>query len=120
MPWLIKAEFRNDDGKKVERTERIPAQNDVTNEITTAFRNILFQALAEAADDNSDLTVTVAFVGEPSHPRSAHVPAKGTVERMTNDGSIGTGPDRNLSAQPCGCDPAAGWTCEQHRTAVGA
>lgn len=39
----------------------------------------------------------------------------GVIERMTNDGSIGTGPNRNLSAMPCGCDPGAAYTCDQHR-----
>jgi hypothetical protein len=36
----------------------------VTDEITTAFRAILFQALAEAADDESDMVVEVAYLGE--------------------------------------------------------
>lgn len=26
--------------------------------------------------------------------------------------------EKRESAQPCGCDPAAGWTCEAHREAV--
>ena len=64
MPWFIKSEFRTADGQHVERTERVPALGNVTDEITTAFRAILFQALAEAADDESDLTVTVAYVGQ--------------------------------------------------------
>jgi hypothetical protein len=64
--WFIKSEFRDTDGKPVNRTERVPALADVTGEITTAFRTILFQALAEAADDESDVTVTVAYVGERS------------------------------------------------------
>jgi hypothetical protein len=43
----------------------------------------------------------------------------GPIERMTNDGSIGTGRDRN-SALPCGCDPGESYVCAQHReTAVG-
>jgi hypothetical protein len=123
MPWLIKAEFQHADGYHVERSERIPAHADVTDELTRAFRAILFQALAEAADDNSDLTLTVAFVG--SQDRAAHAPGKGVitaavrrqkgrVERATDDGSIGTGKYYE-SAQPCGCDPGEKYTCLQHR-----
>ncbi len=26
--------------------------------------------------------------------------------------------DNHESAQPCGCDKGANWTCEQHRTAI--
>jgi hypothetical protein len=54
-------------GKRQERTERVPATAvNVTDEIATAFRAILFQALAEAADDESDLSVEVAYLGERS------------------------------------------------------
>lgn len=63
MPWMIKREYRDAAGKTIERTERVPAHTDVTDEITAAFRLTLFQVLAEAANDESDLTVTVAYVG---------------------------------------------------------
>jgi len=34
-----------------------------------------------------------------------------------SDGTSSTpGSSASLSAQPCGCDPGAGWTCEQHRS----
>ena len=67
MPWIIKSEFKDrETGKASETTQRVPAQANVTDEITTAFRAILFETLANAADDNSDLTVTVAYIGERS------------------------------------------------------
>lgn len=34
-------------------------------------------------------------------------------ERVDRQGIVYAPAER--SAQPCGCDPAAGWTCEQHR-----
>lgn len=37
-----------------------------------------------------------------------------SIERMTNDGSIGTG-KYHESARSCGCDPGAGWICETHQ-----
>lgn len=64
MAWVIKSEFKDANGKPVTRTERVGALANVTDEITTAFRNILLQTLANAADDESDLTVTVAYIGE--------------------------------------------------------
>jgi hypothetical protein len=44
--------------------------------------------------------------------------AVATLERLrvvvaAADGHVHAAP--RVSGQPCGCDPAAGWTCEQHR-----
>lgn len=67
MAWFIKSSFVDQSGTHQERTERVAATGEnVTDEITTAFRNILFQALAEAADDESDLSLEVAYLGERS------------------------------------------------------
>ena len=68
MPWMIKREYQSAAGRPVEKTERIPATDPtdrgVCEQLTAAFRETLFQVLAEAADNESDLTVTVAYVGK--------------------------------------------------------
>lgn len=60
--WYIKSEYVDRENRKCEQIQRVPATADVTDEITTAFRNILFETLANAHDDLSiPLTVTVMY-----------------------------------------------------------
>ena len=62
--WFIKSEYKNKDGQPTTETQRVPVTGNVREQLLRAIDVILLETLAKAADDNSDLTVTIAFVGD--------------------------------------------------------
>lgn len=71
MGWFIKSSYRDaGTSERREETQRVPVHGDITDEIATEFRKVLRETLARAADDESDISVEVAYLGDRTAVRS--------------------------------------------------
>lgn len=67
MPWIIQSEYIAHDGRRECKTERVNyTPSTLAQELKTAAERHINAVLADCADDESDLTITIAYQGKRS------------------------------------------------------